>query len=180
MLFVFAVSAFAQISFWIAIWIGIRRAAGDADGMHTGEPRPISVVVAARDADETLPELLDALAHQDYPVFDLVATWGDRDPRFRFVDNPVDRRGKKGAVSTGIGEARHDLIALTDADCRPEPGWLRAVERAHGETAVIVAGYGPYARRPSVLNTIGSGVREYRALSLEFWYVRLARRHDSE
>lgn len=168
MLFVFAVSAFAQISFWIAIWIGIRRAAGDADGMHTGEPRPISVVVAARDAAETLPELLEALAQQNHPVFevvvvddgshdrsaDLVATWGDRDQRFRFVENPVDRRGKKGAVSTGIGEARHDLIALTDADCRPEPGWLRAMERAHGNNAVIVAGYGPYARRTSVLNTL--------------------------
>jgi len=171
MLFVFAVSAFAQISFWIAIWIGVRRAAGDTDdagGMRAGEPRPVSVVIAARDADETLPELLDTLARQDHPVFEvvvvddgshdrsaeLVAGLSDRDPRFRVVGNPIDRRGKKGAVSTGIHEARHNLIALADADCRPRPGWLSAVERAHRGDTVIVAGYGPYARSRSVLNTI--------------------------
>ncbi len=168
MLFVFAVSAFAQISFWVAIWIGIRRVAGDSDGRQTVEPKPISVVVAARDADETLPELLNAMARQHHPGFevvvvddgshdrtaDLVGNWCDRDRRFRIVENPADRRGKKGAVLTGIGEARHDLIALTDADCRPRPGWLSTIERAHGDTAVIVAGYGPYAQRPSVSNAI--------------------------
>jgi len=196
MLFVFAVSAFAQIFFWIAIWIGIRRADGEKGGnTPPGGSRPVSVIVAVRDGGEILPELLDALAHQDHSVFevvvvddgsndrssDLVSDWRDGDPRFRLVENPVDRSGKKGAVSTGIGEARHDLIALTDADCRPGRGWLSAVARAHGESAAIVVGYGPYSREKSILNsliryeTFATAMMTAGAIGLGYPYMAVGR-----
>jgi len=168
MLFVFAILAFVQISFWISIWIGIRRTTCDSSIEKPGESRPVSVVVAVRDEVAAIDTLLDSLSDQVHPDFevilvddgsgdgsvDLISDRCDRDPRFRIVKNPNNRRGKKGAVSTGIAEARFDLIVLTDADCRPGPEWLSAIARAHGERAEIVVGYGPYSREKSMLNRL--------------------------
>jgi len=114
--------------------------------------------------------LLSALAAQDYPEFEVVVVddgstdgtadvvrnraSGDRRVRLVSVD-PVEPR-KKHAVAAGIEAARFDLIALTDADCRPPNGWLAEITRHYGaETrSRIVIGYGPYDRRPTLLNRV--------------------------
>jgi GT2 family glycosyltransferase len=61
---------------------------------------------------------------------------------------PVDRtirhdspRGPAAARNTGWREARAPLVAFTDDDCRPEPGWLEAGIGAHrGAPRAIVQG----------------------------------------
>jgi cellulose synthase/poly-beta-1,6-N-acetylglucosamine synthase-like glycosyltransferase len=168
MLFVFAVSAFAQISFWIALWIGIGRVSKSRPLNHQKPDRLLSVVVAVKDGVETLPTLLPALSAQQHSDFEvivvddesrddslgLVTRYIENDPRFKIVSNPRHRRGKKGAVSTGIDAARGRLIILTDADCRPGSRWLSAVDQAHNSEGLIVVGYGPYARRSSGINLL--------------------------
>jgi GT2 family glycosyltransferase len=55
----------------------------------------------------------------------------------RVVDAP--QRGRARARNSGVAAARAGVIAFTDADCRPDPGWLQAL---HGclSRAPMVAG----------------------------------------
>ncbi|MEM1118764.1 MAG: glycosyltransferase, partial [Bacteroidota bacterium] len=58
---------------------------------------------------------------------------------------------KKHAIERGIEAARHDRLALTDADCAPPPTWLEALARLGDDNAVLV-GTGPLAEAPGWLN----------------------------
>ena len=44
------------------------------------------------------------------------------DERFTLLVEP--RRGSYAARNTGLGVARGEVLAFTDADCRPDPDWL--------------------------------------------------------
>lgn len=78
------------------------------------------------------------------------------DARIRLIAvEPVEPR-KKHAISAGVDAAKHPLIALTDADCRPCRGWLWQVIRHYEGQHVdrIVIGHGPYDNEPGVLNRV--------------------------
>lgn len=133
---------------------------------------PVSVVVCARDAYEHLTELIPALLSQDYPDFEVVVvndcsdddtgTYLEdlerREPRIK----PVQLRqhlnffnGKKFPLSMGIKSASHDLLILTDANCRPTSNqWLRSMVGCYGNATEIVVGYAPYTKKAGLLNLL--------------------------
>lgn len=103
----------------------------------------ISVVIAARNEEHTLPRLLDALHRQDYPegqweciVVDDRSTDGTARVVEKYRQNWPDLQlvqveslapgisGKKNALDKGIAVSKGEVIALTDADCEPGPRWL--------------------------------------------------------
>ena len=101
----------------------------------------LSVVIAARNAAETLGEQLDALLAQEWDgaweimVVDngstdataaLVGEYTRRDPRVRLVAAP-DRTGPSYARNVGFEAATADAIASCDADDVVAPGWVRAM-----------------------------------------------------
>ncbi len=49
-------------------------------------------------------------------------------------------RGIGAARNTGAARARAPVVAFTDDDCLPEPGWLEALLRAHGRPSVVGVG----------------------------------------
>lgn len=95
----------------------------------------VSVIVPARNAERSLPTLLAGLAAQTLPrerfevlVVDDAST--DRTPQLgsgiaTMLHTPA-RSGSYVARNVGIRHARAPVLAFTDADCRPEPGWLEA------------------------------------------------------
>ncbi len=97
----------------------------------------VSVVVPARDAAATLPRTLACLAEQEgAPEFEVVVVDdGSRDetaavaqaaaPLVRLVQTTGVGSGE--ARNAGVRESRGELIAFTDADCFPTPGWLAAL-----------------------------------------------------
>lgn len=100
------------------------------------EPLPsVSVVVPVLDAAEDVPRLLESLAALDYPADRLecvVVDNGSTDGTVEIVRrHPVSlymehgTRSSYAARNAGIRQARGDWIAFTDADCAPEPQWLR-------------------------------------------------------
>ena len=133
---------------------------------------PVSVVVCARDAYEHLTELIPALLSQDYPDFEVVivndcsddetGTYLEdlerKEPRVK----PVQLRqhlnffnGKKFPLSMGIKSASHDLVVLTDANCRPTSSqWLRSVVGCYEGDTELVIGYAPYEREKGLLNQL--------------------------
>lgn len=99
--------------------------------------RPVlSVVVPVRNGAGQLGDLLDALDRQEgAPPFEVVIVDnGSVDgtvevaaahPRAdRIVHEPDP--GSYRARNAGIAVARADLVAFTDVDCRPDPGWVVA------------------------------------------------------
>src|SRR5205085_1106951 len=94
------------------------------------DERPVvSVVVPARDAARTLPATLAALHAQelDQPFEVVVADAGSTDETAALARRAGARVADAGPVgpgearNAGVAQASADLLAFTDADCRPAP-----------------------------------------------------------
>ncbi len=102
----------------------------------------VSIVVAAKNEDRKIENLINALNKQDYPkdLFEvIIVDDNSRDttlatvkklisdkPNFTVLThNNPDLPPKKGALSLGIEKANNDFIMITDADCTPLPGWIK-------------------------------------------------------
>src|SRR5947207_499564 len=100
----------------------------------------VTVVVPARNAEATLGRALDAIASQrlDEPWETIVVDDGSSDGTAGIAegapgDVTVLRAGAAGpaaARNRGAEAARGEMLAFTDADCFPAPGWLAAGLRA--------------------------------------------------
>ena len=118
----------------------------------------ISIVIPAYNAAKTLPATLRALESLDYDrdKFEIIVVDDgstDTTPailgefqaatKLRFSWSRRDRSQGSGpglARNVAIGRAIGRVIAFTDADCVPEPGWLRAVGRAVIDEGHVVVG----------------------------------------
>jgi glycosyltransferase involved in cell wall biosynthesis len=99
----------------------------------------VSVVVPARNSAATLPRTLAALAAQDYAgeAEIVLVDDGSGDDTAALAERAGVRvirlehqHGPAGARNAGIAATSAPLIAFTDADCEPAPGWLRALVAA--------------------------------------------------
>jgi glycosyltransferase involved in cell wall biosynthesis len=132
----------------------------------------VSVVVPTRNRAELLPPLADALAAQEgveaYEVIfvDDGSTDGTADVvrrleatsgiAVRLLRTDSGKRGRAAARNLGWRNARAPLIAFTDDDCLPEPGWLAALVRGLAGSDLVqgltevdarqLHGSGPFAR----------------------------------
>jgi glycosyltransferase involved in cell wall biosynthesis len=104
--------------------------------MTEAPPPFVSVVVPARNAEQTLRECLDSLMRVDYDPGRrevLVIENGSTDRTAEIIrDYPVralleSQRGPSAARNRGVGAARGEIVAFTDADCVVTKRWLRAL-----------------------------------------------------
>jgi len=110
----------------------------------------ISVIIAARNEEKNIPDLLKSLYDQQYPkeLYEIIivddhstdATWSllketiyphlqvktIRLQEFVSEDGAIASYKKK-AIETGIRMAAGTLIVTTDADCRFTPQWLQTI-----------------------------------------------------
>lgn len=113
----------------------------------------VSVIIPVYRQRNLLAGCLEALSGQTYPASRFEVLIVDNDagaapepeagaapgrPSVRWISEP--RRGSYAARNRGVREANGELLAFTDADCRPEKGWLDiAVRRwlALGARAIV-------------------------------------------
>lgn len=149
---------------------------------------PVSIIVCARNEEFNLRMLLPLLTGQSHPEFEVIIV-NDRStdesvavlerairnqPRLRYINIeqvPPGVNGKKYGLTRGIEAARYDVVLLTDADCRPGPGWAGEMASAFDAEARIVLGYSPYVKTSGLLNTF---VR-FETLLTGIQYLGLAR-----
>lgn len=115
-----------------------------APGRNPGHRPPVSVVVTVRDQADHLARCLDALDALSYPTYEVVvvddgSTDGSASVarshslaargrvRVVAVGSPDAPLGIGASRDAGAAAASHDVVAFTDADCRPRPSWLAAL-----------------------------------------------------
>jgi glycosyltransferase involved in cell wall biosynthesis len=122
-------------------------------------PPSVAVIVPVRDRRDLLRELLDALDRQEHRDFEVVVVddgstdGSDAEAVARPVaGRPVAlvRSGGQGAVAArrlGVASTGAEVLAFTDSDCAPAPGWLAAAMRHVERGAELVHGRTLPARR---------------------------------
>jgi len=132
----------------------------------------VSVVICARNEYHQLKENLPLILGQEYPDFEVVVVnhaseddtafllskMAEQYPQLKIVEirqnlNFFD--GKKFPLSIGIKSATHDLVLLTDADCKPVgTRWISLMAGGFSKEKEIVLGYGAYQGSNSLLNRL--------------------------
>jgi mycofactocin system glycosyltransferase len=102
---------------------------------------PVSVVVTVRNEAAAIRPCLDALSDLDYPEYEVIVVDDgstDGTPE-RVHKHPLAESGVARVVEVGVPDAplgigasrnrgveaaAHDVVAFTDADCRPRSEWL--------------------------------------------------------
>jgi len=119
-------------------------------------PAGISVLVPFRDSADYVERCIRAVLTQDIPpdryeviLIDNGSSDGSRTLAGRFSKVRIVTEPKAGAYAArnrGVTEARGEILVFTDADCAPEPGWLRLLSQSIAEPSVeVVLG----SRRPA-------------------------------
>lgn len=132
----------------------------------------VSVVICAKNEEQTLPNLLSSLAKQKYNNFEIVLVndaSSDKtlDIMESFVENNSnavlvnvlenDRfwRGKKFALTMGIKKAKNDFLLFTDADCTfVSDDWISSIMKSYKKETDVVLGYGAYKKKSGLLNKL--------------------------
>jgi len=146
-----------------------------------------SIVIAARNEEANLPDLLKSLPKLDYPsenfeilICDDGSTDGTRDiitaflPSFKNLQliehNPDDPHGKRNALERGITKAKFDRIMITDADCIVQPCWLKEVDRYFTEDSQFLIGIAPLIRDHGFFNGLScfENLRSFLLISASF------------
>jgi poly-beta-1,6-N-acetyl-D-glucosamine synthase len=129
----------------------------------------ISVVVAFRNEEKSLPQLLKSLNNQVYPealreVILVNDHSSDRSLKiadnfvhshsgFHCISNEEGKAGKKAAVLKGVQHASFNLIVFTDADCRMEDYWLTSIAGVYSEQkADMIIGLVDMESKPGLFN----------------------------
>lgn len=164
----------------------------------------VSVIVAVRNESENIPHLLESLKKQDYHDYDIIIVddystdntlellekYTQNKHNIKIIqvkENKYQWGPKKNALHIGILEAEGEIILTTDADCRPEAGWITAMSRKIVQGAGIVVGFSPLIcentliGRLKSLEALAAGIvsagliginRPYMAVGRSFGYLR--------
>lgn len=169
--YVMEVSAFINVLFFLSaifyliiqLWLilGLRR----VNYNNTNDRPFVSIIVAARNEESTIGQLLECLLKQTYTnceiivvndrstdnTKNIVADLQRNNPKITCVDIisiPDDMPAKKNALSVGIKASKGEILCFTDADCFPLPMWIEKIVEMFEPEVGLVAGYSPY-RIPS-------------------------------
>jgi len=92
----------------------------------------VSLVVAARDEEENIADLLSDLSQQTHDNLELIVIDDhSADDTVKIVESfpnvillQSSQEGKKAAIAEAVEAASHSVIITTDADCRLAPKWV--------------------------------------------------------
>lgn len=126
--------------------------------VHGSEPRKrvdVTVAIASADRPEALGRCLDAVLAGTAQPREILVVDQSRDGRSREVVRAratqqdqvrvieQERLGLSAARNEALSAARSSVVAVTDDDCVPSPGWLSAFTRAFEQPSSPVAVTGP-------------------------------------
>src|SRR5262249_8000316 len=109
----------------------------------------VSAVVPVRNGEATIRTCIEALLAQDWPrgalrlvVVDNRSTDATRAVVAEYPVRLLEERrvqSSYAARNRGVAVSHGDILAFTDADCVPDPGWVRALAAAIAQDGVGLA-----------------------------------------
>lgn len=111
----------------------------------------ITVVVAVRNEEENILNLLGDLRLQTYPYLEIIvvddeSTDGTREMVSRYCTTSPNTKlllsqgsGKKQALTTGIQASQGSIVVTTDADCRVSATWIESIGSTFADTKTQLA-----------------------------------------
>lgn len=142
-----------------------------------------SIIVAAHNEAQHLPELLPLLLSQNYAGHyeviivndrsndgsnEVLADWAKQYAHLRYIQigqTPPKTNPKKWALMQGIKAAKGEYLLFTDADCRPTSAdWLQMMVQGFANGKSLVIGFSPYFSQRGWLNAFIQYETFYTAL----------------
>jgi len=134
---------------------------------------PVTVVIAARNEENNISNILEDLTHQTYPK-DLykviIVNDGSTDNTQQIIDSyaakhsfihsyliekvPAGFSPKKYALQCAINQTGGDIILSTDADCRVSSRWIETMVSYFEPNVGFVIGFSQFGRKKSKQNFI--------------------------
>ncbi len=145
---------FALYGIFVATLIfGWNKAVKNENGSFSTLQPPISVVVAVRNEERNIKNLLACLKKQEYPDFEiivvndhseddtyqLVAAEAAKDNRIKIIELGL-QSGKKAALTRAVAKASGEIIVTTDGDCTMGSNWLEVIAKNFSADAQLVFG----------------------------------------
>jgi cellulose synthase/poly-beta-1,6-N-acetylglucosamine synthase-like glycosyltransferase len=175
--------------FYLFIHIGLSMGLKNRRLRESTEKPFVSVIVAARNEEKNIAQLLHRLTHQTYSEYEVIII-NDRSTdqtarlisEYQAVSSRISRidithvhgdmPAKKNALRAGIKASKGEILCFTDADCLPTSQWIEECVKAFTPGIGLVAGYSPYTivsprdSKSGFLNNLllkFIGYEEYRA-----------------
>ena len=131
----------------------------------------ISVVVAAKNEEDNIPNLISALGNQDYDrnLFEvIIVDDNSSDKTYERTQQLISGKknfsvikadlktlpGKKGALTIGIKRTKYDFIMITDADCTPQKDWIKTYSGIFSKGFDFIFGVAPFNKENSFINNL--------------------------
>ncbi len=133
--------AILTLPYLIIIFLIYRKLRKIKPFFYTPDPgTSVTIVVACRNEEHNLPDLLASLSKQEYPstLFEvIIVDDNSSDETYKTAcaysgnKNIITLKnsgfGKKQAIRTGVNAASGQLILTTDADCRHGSRWIKSI-----------------------------------------------------
>lgn len=151
----------AAAAFYCVVQLSLLIGLGRLHYKRVNDKPFVSVIMAARNEEDSIATLLRQLLNQDYPSYEVIVI-DDRstDRTSEIIDEfskmssvlkhrrisalNDDMPAKKNALRRGIAESRGEILCFTDADCRPSTRWISEMVSLFDKEVGLVAGYSPY------------------------------------
>lgn len=151
-----------QLYFYLRFYLQpLRHIRAERDGTvhHAATQPPVSVIVYANNESESLAANLESLLEQDYPEYEVVVVndgsadesekvLADYQKRYPHLYHTFVAEGarnlsrRKLALTIGIKAAKHDILLLTNANCRPTSNrWVACMARNFTDKTQLVIGH---------------------------------------
>ncbi len=159
------------LTVYIVIICSVLKGLNRTDYPKNNKIQSFSVIVAARNEEKGISNLLDSLVKQDYPADsyeviivndrsvdkteNIIKGFVDNYSNFSYITIDETKEGlgpKKYALLSGIKQAEHGLICITDADCIVPETWLSSIVTYFTDETGLVAGFAPLVPKDSAVS----------------------------
>jgi cellulose synthase/poly-beta-1,6-N-acetylglucosamine synthase-like glycosyltransferase len=143
----------------------------NGNGKNENNPVNISVIIAAKNEEENIDNLVESLKSLNYPVemfevilvddnstdgtFEKLKLKTNTNKNFSVLElRSNGSNGKREALSIGINNSKYPYILITDADCKPESYWLNACSGKFRAGSDMCLGIAPFYQSKYLVNKI--------------------------